>query len=130
MEPLRGRPDLIFVRFPDEPLVPLNGYVRLGLGGPELSTADSNCGLLLLDGTWKLAERMEPFLRSPAGALFCLPLRLRIPVFPGCLKIPTSGLATVEALYAALRNSPATGRRSAGLLSLAARVSATQRVVE
>lgn len=102
VEPLRGRSDLIFVRFPDDPPVSLKGYVRLGLGGKELSTADADHGLLLLDGTWKLAERMEPFYAHlPVRTL--PPVRTAYPRVSRLFEDPDSGLATVEALYAALR---------------------------
>lgn len=102
VEPLRGRDDFVFVRFPDPVPLPLNNYVRLGIGGKVLSAADAQAGLLVLDGTWKLAQRMEPFYADlPVRSL--PPLTTAYPrtsyVFPD----PSEGLATVEAVYAALR---------------------------
>lgn len=102
VEPLRGRSDFRFFTFPDKVTVPLDGYVRLGLGGPELSLDDASAGLLVLDGTWKLAARMEPFYHD-------VPVRTLPAVataYPRTSKIyqdPMGGLATVEAVYAALR---------------------------
>jgi len=102
VEPLRGRSDFRFVRFPDECPFPLDGYIRLGLGGPELSQADADRGLLVLDGTWKLAARMEPFYSN-------LPVRRLPPVqtaYPRVSRLyqdPSDGLATIEAVYLAHR---------------------------
>src|SRR5690348_13096064 len=58
VRPLRGLPGFEFRRFPLKQPVP-PGYVRLGLGGPVLSANDAECGLLVLDGTWRWAGRME-----------------------------------------------------------------------
>ena len=102
VEPLRGRTDFVFVRFPDPVTTSLDGYVRLGLGGPELSAADADSGLLVLDGTWKLAAKMEPtYEHVPVRTLPATET-----AYPRKSKIyedPTGGLATVEAVYAALR---------------------------
>ena len=109
---LRGHDDFHFVRFPKPSLLPLEGYVRLGIGGPEISSKDRHHGLLILDGTWKLAQRMEPFYKD-------LPLR-SLPAlktaYPRSSKYhddPQEGLATIEALYAALRLM---GRNTEGVL--------------
>lgn len=102
VEALRGRPDFLFYTFPKPVTVPLDGYIRLGLGGPELSAADADRGLLLLDGTWKLAARMEPAYQQ-------IPVRTLPPLqtaYPRTSKIsddPQGGLATIEALVGALR---------------------------
>ncbi|MEZ6127696.1 MAG: DUF367 domain-containing protein [Planctomycetaceae bacterium] len=102
VQPLRGRLDFVFVQFPDPVTLSLDGYVRLGLGGDILSEADANSGLLILDGSWKLAQRMEPFYAH-------VPVRSLPPLvtaYPRTSKIfpdPSEGLATVEALYAALK---------------------------
>ena len=61
VEPLRRDPDYIFTTFPQPVPVDLTGYVRLGIGGPLLSAADANSGLLLLDGTWRRAAGMLAF---------------------------------------------------------------------
>lgn len=102
VEPLRSRRDFAFFRFPNPVTVPLDGYIRLGLGGPELSAADSSAGLLVLDGTWKLAAKMEPAYQD-------IPVRT-LPetqtAYPRTSRVfhdPVGGLATVEAVYTALR---------------------------
>jgi pre-rRNA-processing protein TSR3 len=100
VEPLRGRADFVFWTFPNQGPESIDGYVRLGIGGDELSEEDSAKGLLVLDGTWKLAEKMEPFYSE-------LPVK-SLPAwqtaYPRVSKLwedPTSGLATIEAIFAA-----------------------------
>ena len=112
VEPLRGRDDFCFVTFPQPVNIDLRKYVQLGIGGPELSAADSNCGLLLLDGTWRLAQRMAPFFQHiPVRSL---PMtRTAYPRRSQVFSDPAEGLATIEALYAALRILK---RNTAGLL--------------
>ena len=51
--PLRRRPDLIFMSYPVAQPPPLHGYIRLAAEGPELSSADAEYGLLLLDASWR-----------------------------------------------------------------------------
>lgn len=100
VEPLRGRKDFVFWTFPERGPQPLEGYVRLGLGGPELSKDDAARGLLVLDGTWRLAEKMEADYQD-------VPVRT-LPAwetaYPRVSKLfedPLGGLATIEAVYAA-----------------------------
>jgi pre-rRNA-processing protein TSR3 len=112
VEPLRDRAGFIFWTFPDVGTESLNDYVRLGIGGPLLSSADRDRGLLVLDGTWRLADRMEKFFRD-------VPLRSLPSVttaYPRASYIypdPAGGLATIEAIYAAYR---LLGRPCQGLL--------------
>ncbi|MEO2015610.1 MAG: hypothetical protein ABGZ53_14700 [Fuerstiella sp.] len=102
VEALRGREDFSFFTFPDRVTLPLDNFVRLGMGGEELHENDAAAGLLVLDGTWKLAQKMEPFYKD-------IPVRTLPAIktaYPRSSKIfqdPTGGLATVEAVYAALR---------------------------
>ena len=94
VEALRGRDNFSFYTFPNNVTVPLDTYVRLGMDGEELSEADAAAGLLVLDGTWKLAKKMEPFYQD-------VPIRT-LPntrtAYPRTSKIfddPVGGLATV-----------------------------------
>lgn len=112
VEPLRGRPDFVFWTFPDRGGESIDGYIRLGLGGPELSVDDAEHGLLVLDGTWRLAARMEPFF--PEHPVRTLPaLKTAYPRTSKLFEDPTGGLATIEAVYAALT---ILGRDTTGLL--------------
>src|SRR3954452_15659835 len=68
--PLRGREGLVFFTWPLAQRPPLEGYVRLAAEGPELSGADAGQGILLLDGSWRWAERMtRDFLDVPPRSL-------------------------------------------------------------
>ena len=100
VEHLRGDPRFAFHRFPNRP-ENLTGYVRLGLEGPQLSDADANCGLVVLDGTWRWVQQMAPaFADVPVRTL--PPLATAYPRTSKLFSDPAGGLATIEALYAAL----------------------------
>lgn len=109
---LRTQPDFLFVTFPQTPAVDLSNCIQLGMDGPLLSAADADRDLLLLDGTWRLVQRMAPSyrhvpIRSLPPTMTAYPRRSS--VFPD----PAGGLATIEALYAAYR---ILGRPTHGLL--------------
>ena len=112
VEPLRGRDGFRFWTFPEIGPESLAGYVRLGLGGTELSPADRHRGLLVLDGTWRLTERMAPaFAALPVASLGAW--RTAYPRTSKLFEDPAAGLATIEALFAAFRQM---GRDTSGLL--------------
>ena len=100
VEPLRGRDGFAFWKYPRVGEEPLDRYVRLGLGGPELSVDDADRGLLVLDGTWRLAGKMEEeFLNVPVRTLPAWET-----AYPRTSKLfddPLGGLATIEAIFAA-----------------------------
>ncbi len=110
--PLRGRADLVFLTHPVRQRPPLTGYVRLAAEGPELSRADADCGLLILDGSWRWAAAMtRGFLDVPPRSLHGYRT-----AYPRASKLgtdPDNGLATVEALFLAYH---ILGRPTAGLL--------------
>ena len=112
VESLRGHGGFVFHTFPERGCEPLDQYVRLGFGGPMLSEADRDSGLLVLDGTWRLVERMERhYAEVPVRALpdcrTAYPRKSRVFADPG------AGLATIEAIYVAYR---ILGRTRDGLL--------------
>ncbi len=112
VEPLRDRPEFLFTTFPHPVPIDISNYVRLGIGGRMLSAEDADRGLLLLDGTWRLAARMEPFYSQ----VECRSLPVIQTAYPRKSEVyadPSEGLATIEALYAALR---ILGRDTTGLL--------------
>ena len=97
---LSGEPGFVFWNYPKTGPEFLEGYVRLGIDGPLLSADDAEQGLLILDGTWKLAGAMEKDFEN-------VPLR-SLPdwktAYPRVSKMyddPPAGLATIEALFAA-----------------------------
>ena len=112
VEPLRGRDGFVFWKFPQRGPESLVGYVRLGLDGPLLGPDDAENGLLVLDGTWRLATRMEAdYSEVPVRSLPVMQT-----AYPRVSKLfddPAEGLATIEAIWAAHR---LLGRPLEGLL--------------
>ena len=112
VEPLRGEPGFVFWKFPNKGPESISGYVRLGIGGPQLQPEDANNGLLILDGTWRLAEKMEQDyqdvpIRSLSNWETAYPRKSKL------FEDPYEGLATVEALFAAYQQM---GRDTSGVL--------------
>ncbi len=108
------RPDFRFFKAKPGFRFDATGYVLLGLNAPVLSRADAGRPLLLLDSTWRLLPQLEacvtgsPERRSlPAGVQTAYPRVSKI------AEDPAAGLASVEALYLALRIM---GREDATLL--------------
>lgn len=100
VEPLRERAEFIFWTYPDDGPESLDGYVRLGIGGPLLTEADSANGLLVIDATWRLAERMEKkYAHIPVRSL--PKWQTAYPRVSKVFDDPSAGLATIEAIYAA-----------------------------
>jgi pre-rRNA-processing protein TSR3 len=90
----------------------LDGYIRLAAEGPALSSADQACGVLLLDGSWRAADKMiAHFLEVPPRSLGGWTT-----AYPRVSKLgtdPDNGLASIEALYLAYH---LLGRPTEGLL--------------
>ncbi len=99
---LEHRLDLAFYTYPIDKLPDLTGYIVLKVGAPPLSKEDIGKGILLIDGTWVLAQRMARQLplglieRSlPPGYRTAYPRRQT-----GCPS-EGEGLSSIEALYLA-----------------------------
>ena len=96
--PLRGRPDVLFLTHPVKERPPLENYVRLAAEGPPLSPADSNKGILLLDGSWRWAAAMiRDFQDVPPRSLDGW--RTAYPRVSKLGTDPDNGLASIEALF-------------------------------
>ena len=117
IRPLRGRPGLVFLRYPPPAPVAAGdfpGALLLTPGAPPLSAADAGRPLLLLDVSWRHARSMArayPGIETrsiPPGWRTAYPRRSKVS------EDPAEGLATVEALHAALA---VTGRRDDTLLA-------------
>jgi len=100
VEPLRQKPGFEFWNYPLKRSAEVPGYVRLGLGGPLLTPADQQSGLLVLDGTWRWTQKMEEdFADVPVRSLPAWET-----AYPRVSKVfddPSQGLATIEAIFAA-----------------------------
>ncbi len=101
---LESRSDFTFFTYPYKQLPDLSNYIVLALEAPPLTKADSVHGLLLIDATWRYAEKMiKPFLYQERYIYRSLPAHFRT-AYPRCqhdCPDPTRGLASVEALYLA-----------------------------
>lgn len=101
IQPLRGTPGLEFMPYPLRQQPDLSEYLLLAPDAPILSPGDAGRPLLLLDANWRHAEKMrkavEPVeARSiPPGWQTAYPRRSKMH------QDPDTGLATVEALFAA-----------------------------
>lgn len=105
LTPLRGKPEIRFVSYHRERQLEAGGRIFLDPGGELLQPSDwelAPAGLLLIDCSWR---RVGKLLRTVQGEL--LPRRLpelqsAYPRKSKTFEDPSAGLASVEALYAAL----------------------------
>ena len=111
---LEGRSDLKFYTYPVEPIPSCPKILLLKVGAPPLTIEDRDRDILLIDGTWRLAQIMEKQL----------PCQLEGRSIPGNYRTayprrqtdcpdPGSGLSSLEALYIA---HLILGRSTEGLL--------------
>ena len=103
---LEKRSDFLFFRYPLQEVLPsLDHYILLSLETQEeLSAEDGAMGLLVLDATWRYAQKMdEQIAFSPSIRRRRLPSYLKT-VYPrrqqDCLD-PSLGMASVEAIACA-----------------------------
>jgi pre-rRNA-processing protein TSR3 len=99
---LETRPDFLFFTYPYSHLPPLDGYIVLTLDAPPLTKEDGQQGLLVMDATWRYAEKMiRPFLHQPNYLYRSLPhhFRTAYPRRQNDCPDPTRGLASLEAIY-------------------------------
>lgn len=100
--PLKGRLGIQIHNYPMARPLDLRNYIRLAADGPPLTRQDEKFGVLLLDGSWRSAgsmtrdyEHISP--RSLSGF---------VTAYPRVSKLgtdPDNGLASVEALFIALK---------------------------
>ena len=105
LQPLVGRVGFSFLTSGNDLCFDTTGYILLVMDAPVLSARDQvGNGLLILDATWRRLAELEPCVGGK-------PLRRSLPrgvcsAYPRVSKIyhdPPGGLASVEALYVAMR---------------------------
>ena len=106
MSHLHGHEGFTFLKARDGFAFDATGHVLLEIGAPPISPSDAGLPILLLDSTWALLPKLRskisgtPILRSiPEG------VKTAYPRISKLYRDPSAGLATVEALYAALKFS-------------------------
>jgi rRNA small subunit aminocarboxypropyltransferase len=112
LEPLRGRADTRFFSYSPNRPINLPNYVRLDVDGPKLTSEDSGMGILLIDGAWRHAAKMQRhFSMIPPRSL--TGFHTAYPRVSKLFQDPSEGLASIEALFIAYR---ILGRSTDGLL--------------
>ena len=102
IQPLRGTPGLEFLRYPLRRKPDLSRHLLLAPDAPPLTPDDAGRPLVLIDANWRHAARMRKAI-EPVEAR-SIPPGWRT-AYPRSSKIhadPETGLATVEALFAAI----------------------------
>lgn len=98
---LEDRKDITFYKANQDWTFDATGFTVLALGAPELSIADAERPLLLLDSTWRLLPQLQACLW---GGAVCRTLPAVTTAYPRVSKLaedPLGGLASIEALYLA-----------------------------
>jgi pre-rRNA-processing protein TSR3 len=99
LTPLEGDLRCTFLSYPFKgPLPDLSSVVLLSVDAPELSPADSGADILLVDATWRYAEKILKLL--PMGLKTRSLPRSWQTAYPRYQEV-SEGLASIEALYAA-----------------------------
>lgn len=101
---LHDRPGMTFLRATSSLRFDADGYTLLAVEAPPLTIADRGRPLLLLDSTWRYLEPLERCIRgTPVRRSIPGPVRTAYPRRSRLFDDPDAGLASVEALYVALR---------------------------
>lgn len=102
VRPLRGSPGLDFLPYPLRQTPDLSRHLLLAPDAPPLSPADAGRPLLLLDASWRHAAKMRKAVEPVETRSIPPGWRTAYPRQSKTHADPATGLATVEALYAAL----------------------------
>jgi pre-rRNA-processing protein TSR3 len=114
LTPLRGLAGIDLRTWRFDRRYAVGGRVLLHPEGEPLSAGDAGRGLLLLDCAWRRLPRMQASLDGQLHLRRLPPLRTAYPRRSKLFVDPAAGLASVEALYAALA---LLGERRAELLA-------------
>ena len=103
LTPLRGREDVEFLKYDANRRYDAAGRILLHHEGELLSEADAGMGLFLVDSSWRRLPKLlgrvdgEPIRRRLPPLLTAYPRKSHV------FEDPEPGLASIEALYAAVR---------------------------
>lgn len=98
---LEKREDITFYKAKQNWSFDVTGFTVLALGAPELSVADAERPLLLLDSTWRLLPQLQTCLYGCAVSRTLPAVDTAYPRVSKLTKDPLGGLASIEALYLA-----------------------------
>lgn len=101
--PLRGTAGIEFVSYDAERTIDATGRVLLDPAGEEISASDAGKPLLVLDSSWRRLPKLRATVTGSVEARRLPALETAYPRRSKNFEDPSEGLASVEALYAALR---------------------------
>lgn len=101
LTPLRGLPGIRFVDYDPDATLEVAGRVLLDPEGEELGPADRGADLLLVDCAWRRVPKLVRTLRGEVRRRRLPRLETAYPRKSRIFDDPGTGLASVEALYAA-----------------------------
>ena len=102
LTPLRGQSGVRFVEYRPERRIAAGGRILLDPEGELLEPSDREHGLLVLDCSWRRLASLRRVLDGQPLARRLPPLVTGYPRRSKCFADPLEGLASIEALYAAL----------------------------
>lgn len=102
LTPLRGKPGIRFVQYDPDRRVEVGGRLLLHPDGEPIGPADRGLPLLLVDCAWRRLPTLLATLDGPCVRRRLPPLLTAYPRRSKTFEDPSRGLASVEALYAAL----------------------------
>lgn len=102
LTPLRGTSGVRFVDYHPERSLDPGERILLHVDGDELTSADRGRGLLLIDCAWRRVPTLQRRLTRAPILRRLPPLATAYPRKSKTFADPSSGLASIEALYAAV----------------------------
>ena len=102
LTPLRGHPDVLFANYRSGRQFDGGSRILLEVGAPVIEPGEPAVGLLLLDCSWRRVPSLRRTIVGEVVPRSLPPLRTAYPRTSRLVPDPDGGLASVEALYAAV----------------------------
>ena len=102
LTPLRRMPGVRFVSYDEDRRIDANGRILLHPDGEEIGPDDRGKGLLILDCAWRRVPGLLAAVDGDPPRRRLPPLATAYPRKSRVFEDPQQGLASIEALYAAL----------------------------